>query len=385
MIKKFGIPSALTALIIFVVTTALFLYTSGYRLDKKETKKIINFTETGMVSAKSIPDGATVYMDGALNTATNGTISGVAPGTHNLRIVKKGFVDWSKNIEVFPQLVTDITAVLISQSPRLEPLTNTGAKVPSISHSLSKLAYFSKDGTASGVWIIPLTQSGLSLFRSPASVILEDTATNIYSNGQSIKWSPDEKELLIADKEGKNFLLDLDTKITKLVAKPDDILKDWSEKLIKKRADFIEKLDLPEDMKALAISQDVIWSPDEKKFLYTHQNAGKIEYRVFNMEKPIPIGERTNSLVFEINLADPKPKITWYSDSFHLILTEKFDSVQNRAIISLIRIDGTNKTEIYNNTTHSDSVFSAPSGDKVIIITSFKSTGNTDLYTIGIR
>ena len=382
--NKYWLTSLITALIILIITTGLFLYTSGYRLDRNVNKKI-NVTETGMVSAKSIPEGATAYLDGALTTATNDTISGVSSGSHNLRIVKKGYVDWSKNIEVFPQLVTDITAILISQSPRLEPLTNTGAKIPSISHSLSKLAYFSKDELASGIWVIPLTQNGLSMFRSPASIVLEDTSTNIYSNGKSIKWSPDEKNLLIEDEAGKFFLLDLDTKLAKLTAKPEDTLKEWADKQLKKRADFIQKLDIPENMKTMAISADVIWSPDEKKFLYTLQNGDKIEYRVFNMEKPVPIGEKTDNLVFEINLAGPKPKVSWYSDSFHLILTENFDAKLNQGTISLIRIDGTNKTEIYNNTIYSDSVFSAPGGDKLIVLTSFKSAGNSDLYTIGIR
>ena len=58
---------------------------------------------------------------------------------------------------------------------------------------------------------------------------------------------------------------------------------------------------------------------------------------------------------------------------------------KNRGTISIIRIDGTNKTEIYNNTMYSDNVYSGPGGDKLIMLTTFKSTGATNLYTLGIR
>jgi lysophospholipid acyltransferase (LPLAT)-like uncharacterized protein len=57
----------------------------------------------------------------------------------------------------------------------------------------------------------------------------------------------------------------------------------------------------------------------------------------------------------------------------------------DKGIISLIRIDGTNKTEIYNNKIYSNNVFSAPSWDKIIVLTSFRTEGQSDLYTISIR
>ena len=103
------------------------------------------------------------------------------------------------------------------------------------------------------------------------------------------------------------------------------------------------------------------------------------------MEKPMPVGEKSETLVFVTNTGDVQPKISWYSDSFHLVMVEGNVAVDHKGIISLIRIDGSNKVEIYNNTLYSDSVFSAPGGDKFIILTTFKSGGDTNLYTIAIR
>jgi hypothetical protein len=375
----------LTVVIIMGITTILFLYTSGYRLSRGKEKPL-DLNKTGMISAKSIPDGASVYLDGKITTATNDTIPGVKPGIHNLRIVKKGFVEWQKDIEVFEQLVTDMTAVLVSQSPRLEPLTNTGAKFPAISHTLNKLAYFSNDDEKPGIWIIPLSGSNaLNIFRSNSTIAIQNTKYTKYSEGKSIEWSPDEKQLLTEANNNSWYLIDLETNTAQTTTSPEITRKAWSEILIKKRTDLIDKLELPENIKQLALSPKTVWSPDDKKFLYTVQNGNQLDYRIYNMEKPLPVGERSETLAFTTNSNDRQPKISWYSDSFHLIVVEGDVEKNQKGIISLVRIDGSNKIEAYNNTLFSDTVYSVPGGDKVIIVTSYKSDGQTNLYTIAIR
>jgi len=383
-VNKNWFQTLLTLIILLGVTTLIFLYTSGFRLQQGE-EEVVNLATTGMISAKSIPEGASVFLDDELVTATNDTISGIEPGMHSLRIVKKGYEEWSKEIEVFEALVTDITAVLVSQSPTFEPLTNTGASNPSVSPSLSQLAYFSKDEEDPGVWIIPINQGGLNIFRANPSVVLEDTQVNRYSDGKSIMWSPDEKELLVETNDSFFYLVDLENNAAQSVTTSDLIISAWKDELKSKREVFVAKLDIPEDIRALAISDDVVWSPDEKKFLFTTQYGDMLQYKVYNMEKPLPVGENVETMVFEKNINEVQPKVTWYSDSFHLILTEGNILEDKLGTISLIRIDGTNKVEIYGQSLHSSKVYSAPSGDKVIILTSFKSDEKTDLYTVSIR
>ncbi len=382
--KRNWFQSFLTFIILVGITTLLFLYTSGYRLTRKEDNSL-DLSKTGMISAKSIPEGSNVYVNGVLMSATNDTISGIEPGIHNLKIQKKGFVTWAKDIEVFPELVTDITAVLVSQSPRLEPLTNTGARHAIMSSALTKLAFFSKDPENPGIHVIPLAQEGLSLFRSTASNIIKDTPRTIYSDGTNIEWSPDEKEILVETAQNIYHLVDLETNTSETTSSPETIRNKWALELSATRTDFIEKVELPEDVRKLASDPKSLWAPDDKKFLYTMTNGDNIEYHVYNMEKPIPIGEKVDNVVFTTKASDPQPKISWYSDSFHLIMVEGYSETEKRGTISLIRIDGSNKTEIYNNTLYSDEVYSTPGGDKIIILTSFKSTGQTDLYTVSIR
>lgn len=374
----------LTIIIIVGVTSGLYLYTSGYRIGKGDNNAV-DLSKTGMVSAKSIPDGASVFLDGKLITATNDTLPGIKAGKHQVKIEKKGFVPWTKEIEVYEELVTDITAVLVSQSPRLEPLTNTGAKHPSVSPSLSKLAYFSTASDKPGIWIISLNETAIGLFRNTSTVAIQDTKFVKYSNGKSIQWSPDESELLVKNENGSYYLVSISNNSAQTVANPEKILSDWNNLFLEKRKLAIDKLEMDESMKQLALSSKAVWAPDDKKFLYTNQNGQNLEYKIYNFEKPLPVGEKVDTVVFTTNISDPQPIISWYSDSFHLILTEGNIEKDGRGTISLIRIDGTNKTEVYNNTLFENEAFSAPNGDKIIIVTSFKSGNQTDLYTIGIR
>jgi hypothetical protein len=377
------IQTVLTVLAIFGITTALYLYSNGYRLEKNKNGTNIDLTQTGMVSAKSIPEGANVYLDGILVTATDDTVAGIDPGKRHLKISKEGYVAWEKEIEVFKELVTDITAVLVTKTPRIEPLTNTGAGHPEVSPTGDKVAYFSADAEKPGVMVKPLG-GNLGFFKTNPT-IAEDTKLMKYSGGKSIKWSPDESSIMIEAANGKFYVIRIEDESVQVMNTPENVEKQWETEAQAKRRDFIQKLELAEDVKTLALDKDTMWAPDNYKFLYVKEVGDTLEYRVHNLEKPLPIGEQIETVAFSRSTWETQPKISWYSDSFHLILVEGDVEGTNKGMISLIRIDGTNKTELYNNTLYSDKVYSTPGGDKVVIWTSFKSEGQGDLYTVSIR
>jgi len=383
--RKKVLQSLLSWGLLLALTGAIFLYTAGYRIGRDGDSVNVDITQTGMINVKSDPDGANVYLDDELKIATNGGLPGLTPGKYNLKILKNGFVTWEKQVEVFSQLVTDITAVLVSQSPRLEPLTNTGAREPTMSPTLSKLAFFTKDGEDPGVWVIPLIGESLSLFRSNPYVALKDLPGIVYSDGLSIEWAPDETDLLVQDVNGNFYLVDIQSGEVTNVLDPEIVREGWTAENTEKRLDFIERLDIRADLREVAVALETVWAPDGKKFLYQVDVGGNIEYRVYNMEKPLPIGEKTETTALVIPIDSPQPAVSWYADSFHLILVELDEETESRGKISLIRIDGTNKVEVFNNTLYSDKVYSAPGGDKLILLTSFKSGSQTDLYTVGIR
>ena len=191
--------------------------------------------------------------------------------------------------------------------------------------------------------------------------------------------------MLIELNDSKFYLLDLGNNDVQPVSKPNELKDTWTKKLVKKRLDFISQLNLPAEIVKIASDENTSWSPDNKKFIYKTTDNNKVTYRIYNMEKPLPVGEKVESVVFDYPINSPQPKISWYSDSFHLILTEEYNEKEHKGKVSIIRIDGTNKIEIYNNTLYSDAVYSSPDGEKLIILTSFKSNNQNDLYTLGIK
>jgi len=227
----------------------------------------------------------------------------------------------------------------------------------------------------------------LGLFRTNPTTIIEDTRYTTYSTGESITWSPDEKNLLVKSSEDTFYLIDLSNGTAQTTLKSEELLDEWEKEKVEKREAFINNslTIIPEEIKSMALSKEVLWSPDEKKFLYTQRNGNNIEYKVYNFEIPLPIGEKTESVVLTVDANSPQPNVNWYTDSFHLILVEGDIEKDKKGTVSLIRIDGSNKSEIYNNTLYFNEAFSSPGGDKVIILTSFKSGEQTDLYTVSIR
>ncbi len=225
----------------------------------------------------------------------------------------------------------------------------------------------------------------LSIFRPNSSIVLVDTTRVKYSGAKSIEWSYDDKNLIIEGPNGVNYMADLVNNTAETTTSPQIARDTWISELDKKRTAFVEKIDIPDNVRNIALSPKSEWSPDQKKFMYTVQSGDMMSYYVYNLEKPLPIGENRETTVMSLKASDPQPKLVWYPDSYHFVVVEGDILNNKKGTISLVRIDGTNKTEIYNNTLYSDLVFSSPSGDRILIITSFKSSGQTDLYSVSIR
>lgn len=371
------ITLALTVSILIGLTTFTVLYAEGWRFNT-QTKTI---QKTGMLAIRSIPEGAKVYLNNKVLTATNDTIQSLTPGNYSVKVQKDGFEVWTKELDVYPELVTDITAVLVSQSPRIEPLTNTGVSTFTLSSSLDKIAYSTKNTERPGIWMFPLSNITLNLFKTNPNLIAEDTEETSYSNAENIWWSPDDSEILVQMNKEGYYLIDLQRQgsIPLAVTTSEPIFEKWKKEKLKKRTAFLEKQEIDKELKEIALNDSTIWSPDDKKILYLKYFGDMVEINIFNMEDPLPVSETRKYTTYRTKRSTLK-NISWYPDSYHLILLED-------KTISIIRIDGTNKTEVFsaNGNLISDNVFPSPWGDKIIILASFKQNALPDLYAVGIR
>lgn len=375
----------LTLIALSLTTTAVILWAKGYTLNKKEAK----LEKTGMILAKSKPDGAKIFVDEKLVSATNATIAGLKNGQHSLRIEKEGYVPWRKDVEVFEELVLEIEAVLVPLTLELKPLTSTGARSPVLAADRTRIFYLAAKAEPPGVWYLPLSSaaSWLPSFKPTPKLLIADRNEEklgqrkiAFSAAAKLSAAPDDSELLLEMNPQGFYLLPLGQVAGEnftATSSAEPTFKHWAELEEENRTNLLTKTKGGEVFKAAAPALTATPSPDGKRFLYLVEPEGTIEYHVRDLSEPLAVGDKEDYLTFKASKEKP-PKVFWYTDSRHLILLE--DST-----ISLIRIDGTNKTQIYSGNLYADEVFPTPDGAKLIILTSFNPEAEGNLYAISLR
>ncbi len=388
------LPIILTLTTVTSLTILSLLYAKGYRLNfnynNKSNERLKNqgktpkiaIKRTGILAVRSIPEGAKIYLNNELKEITNATITSLDPGEYNLRVEKEGFETWEKKIQVYQDLVTDITAVLILKGSGLNPLTNSGVTDFALSDNGELLAYTSKGIEKPGLWVLKLSNNPINIFQNTKKVVAIDKPSFLYSLGNNIQWSPDNEQILIQSKFGSYYLLSLQKPANQspLVLKDaTEILKKWELKRQKDKKSIVESLDIDKKLKEIAISKKAIWSPDGEKFYTLIDKGDKKELYTYNYEKPLQVGEKRENLtyIFEKSKEDI-PNIFWYSDSKHLIFVYKNS-------LKLIEIDGNNLTEIFNGLIIGKKAYPTPFGDRLIILSKFKEDAPANLYTVSIR
>jgi len=261
-------------------TIAAIYFARGYRLNPRQGLNALH--GTGLLSATSYPKSAQVYIDDKLVTATEDTLN-LAPGEYSVKITKEGFLPWTKKLTIKEELVTPTDARLFPAAPSLSALTYSGAYNPTPSPDGKRLVFVStnsEDSTKNGLYITDINNSILNLDRTPSLIVPN---TDRYELSEAIiTWSPDSKNLMIAFTEGEDedlklthtFLISADS-TTNLNSTPDAtirlpiIFSDWEQELIRNQQTLLKKL--PEFMQDLATSsaENIYFSPDGEKMLYT--------------------------------------------------------------------------------------------------------------------
>lgn len=353
--------------ILLILTTGVVLYARGYRLDL--TKKIL--TETGMVLSKSVPDGANVYLDGDLVAATDSTITGLKAGNYGLKIEKEGFVSWEKNVEVKEGLVTNITALLPPISPSFTAITQNGARLVSVAPSGTKAAFISADK----LYLLPLNSQFLGFLRTRPQEIAEEPPGVDFSKAAKLSFSPNEDQVLVST-SGKDLLVTIGQGESQILTNTTKLLKDWGNERLEHKAEVVKDLEVPSDLKDIALSADSYWAPDERKLLHTKTQGQKTEFWIANFSDPLPVGEALNQKIWETE--DLNLKLFWLADSHHFILL-------SGETVSLVDLDGSNKRDLYSGKLAERVALSSTDLAQIIILTSLSPTSGNNLYGISLR
>ena len=403
--KKSNLPKANKQLVFSIIvfmglvlaTVLVVLYGKGYRFGLGSGK--IEFNGTGLLVAKSIPDGAQVFVDGKLKTATDNTIN-IAPGEYEVKITKEGYFEWIKKVKIQAEVVTKAEALLIPTAPKLESITDIGAKSPVIDPTLTKIAFIvsSQSATRNGIYVFDMKSNQLLTLQSSSTQIVDDSV-DTFSEAQ-ISWSPDGKDLMATISAGRitptTYLLDTDrannppNDITETIS---NITTTWAKiKAGKEKAVFDS---LPRGVKAIVRSHfNVIsYSPDQNKILYKASRSGNLPIII----NPRLIGVNTtaeNRILeagayyaydikedrnYKINSDNFKDAFSWFTDSKHLIYVKNNE-------LHMIEYDGLNDTVVFAGPFIQNYVFPWPDATRIVILTNLGNTNITpNLYTISLK
>ncbi len=102
------------ALLFFVITPYIILYSLGYRVDVKKFKVVA----TGGIYVKASPQGVTISIDHKTGNTTgifSNTVfvQNLLPQNHSILITKDGYYDYQKNLDVKENEVTKLEHVML--------------------------------------------------------------------------------------------------------------------------------------------------------------------------------------------------------------------------------------------------------------------------------
>ncbi|MBU4015867.1 PEGA domain-containing protein [Patescibacteria group bacterium] len=390
----------------FLIISTLFaiLYGKGYRISFKQNIPEIN--KTGLLVVNSYPNGAQVFIDNHLTTATNNTIN-LPPGIYDIKIQKEGYFPWQKKLKIETEVVTKTEALLFPVAPRLESIATTPVLNPLIDPSGTKIAYQIASDAASrknGIYILNMNTNTISVsiltLQSSSTQIADDTAT-LFSQAK-LKWSLDGTQILAQIQDSTQNISTYLLKTDRLNEDPQDVTAilqsvedSWRREKQQKERSLLA--DIKENThKLIADNFSILaWSPDETKILYEASISAQLPLIIkprrlgidsLAEKRQITKGEvyvydtkEDTNMKIPIVLSDSNSQISWLPDSSHLLY------INDKKII-IMDTDGSNRITVYAGPFIDTFAVPWPDNSKIVILTNL---GNPEasptLYTIGLK
>ena len=385
-----------------LATVAIITYGKGYRFNfgGNGTPAVEG---TGLLVATSVPDGAQVFINDDLTTATDNTIN-LIPGDYDVKIFKEGYFTWEKKITIKKEVVSKADALLLPSAPKLESITNIGVLNPVLDPTGIKIAYSVASASAAknGIYVLDMTLRPIITFQNASSQIADDNV-NYFSNS-SFVWSPDSKQLLVNTPfpNSTAYLLLANS----LNTNPQDVTEtislvhaSWEKLKAEKQKALMDSLNKklrPVVTKNFNVLQ---WSDDQTKILYTASVSANLPTII----NPPLIGvnstqqqrgiQKDSLYVYDIKedrnykILDNLPKtetnaakpVMFFPDSKHLVYV-------HNGKIDIMEYDGANQTTVYAGPFVDNYVFPWPDATRLVILTNFgNATLTPNLYTISLK
>lgn len=397
--KKQILLPVVILLFLFGATLIAALYGKGYRFGLQNGKP--DLSQTGLLVTTSSPDGAQVFINNHLTTATNSTIS-LLPAEYTVRIFKEGYFPWEKKIKIQKEVVSKAEGLLFPTAPKLESITASGVKNPTLDPSKTRTAYTISSNSVrkNGIYVLDMTAKPILTLQSSSTQIVDDTL-DAFSNAK-LSWSPDGQRLLatLSSQTDLETTYVLDT--NSFNQDPKDITTTlpsqqaiWEEDVNEKEKARLASL--KPQLRKMVIENFSIaeWSPDETKILYVASTSAILPQII----KPALIGtnptpeERSikkdsiyvydikedKNFKIEIGNYQGQLPLAWFPDSKHLIFVH--DSK-----IDIMEYDSQNNTTVYAGPFVDNYVYPWPNGSKLLILTNLNNQNIApNLYMVGLK
>jgi len=382
---------AFLSTLIIVVFFGVFAsyYARGYRLNFKTFK----FEPNGILVIKSEPDGASVYINGNLKTATNATIS-LSPGTYDIEVSKDGFFTWYKRMVIEKEIVTNADVSLFKTVPSLSPTTFFGAQNPVSSKDGTKIAFVvpptsDNQNDKEGLWTLDTFNFPLGFTNEPKRITDGDLVNSTYV------FSPDGRQIMLT-MSNSIFILDSGSFVSQsqrvnIAGKSDTTLTDW--KTEQKTKDESLTRNLPLELNDILVRRSInfTFSPDDNMIMYTASVSGSLSDNLIpqlpgsSTQKQNRNIEPGQTYVYDIKedrnflIGDKTQVLRWMPDSRHLLLAQP-----NQVVI--MDYDGTNKQVVYSGSYAAPFVFPFSNATKLLVLTNLgAATSSANLYTLTVK
>jgi hypothetical protein len=382
-------------LITLVIVGGVGLFASYYARGYRLNLKTFQFQPNGILVIKSEPDGASVYINGELKTATNATMS-LLPGTYDIEIKKDGFFTWYKRLTIEKEIVTQTTASLFKNVPSLSPVTSFGASNPVSSVDGTKIAFgvlpaggVGNDKT--GLWVLDTFSLPLGFSNEPKRITDGDLTGATYS------FSPDGRQILLT-LSNSVYLIDSGSFTAQgqrinIASKKDATLAAWETEREAKNQNLIKNLPAEVGDILLRRSSSFTFSPDENMVLYTASSSATLPD---NLIKQLP-GASTqkqerniqpdHTYVYDTKedrnfLISDQPingALRWMSGGRLLLWAQEGQ-------IIVMDYDGTNRQVVYSGSYIVPFAFPFSNLTKLLILTNLGAAlSSPNLYTLTVK